>query len=215
MVGMAAALSIAPAITFAHEVRPAIMDVARAGDALRAEVTLNAEAILAGVDLGATADTDEAPPGEAAAYDALRALAPAEVAARLEASWDAFAQALVLDGAGAPAFVAAETLPAEGGGEAPRETRVTFAAPAPGPVRVGWAGEYGELILRETPAPGQDPAETFAALLAPGEISPPLLAANAGQRGLGVTPAATALAATALLALIAAVALVLRRRRRG
>ena len=162
------------------------MDVAL-GDTLRVEVTLNAEAVLAGLDQSRfAADTDAAP--EAADYDALRALPEDELAARFADAFDAFAARLVLDGAGPPELVSAETLPAEGGAEFPRETRVVLAAPASGPVRIGWAPEYGELVLRETPAPGQDPAKTFAALLGPGEVSPPLAppeAPSLWRRALG------------------------------
>lgn len=138
-------------------------------------VALDAEAILAGIDLSATADTNDAP--EAAAYDALRALPPDALAERFEAAFPAFAGALLLEGLGAPALRSVEVA-AEPDPELPRDTRVVMEAPleAPAP-SIGFPETYGELILR------QRDEDAFAGLLAPGELSPPLAAAAAETPG--------------------------------
>lgn len=181
-VALAAALSTAGAITTAptgaaraHEVDPAVMDAA-VGEALRLEVTLNAEAILAGVDLAAHADTDDAPEAEAEAYDALRALPPERLAARFEAGFAEWARTLTLEGAGAPALVSAAATP-EPDEALARDTRVVLEAPMEAPaVRIGWAESNGPLILRH-----QGAEDGFAALLAPGEVSPPLVRADGAE----------------------------------
>jgi hypothetical protein len=58
----------------AHEVTPGIANFQRQGDALTFEFRLNAEAILAGIDLDGLEDTNAAP--GAGAYDDLRAQSP-------------------------------------------------------------------------------------------------------------------------------------------
>lgn len=170
-VAAALALSMAAGAATAHEVRPAVMDVA-VGEALRATVDLNAEAILAGVDLSVWGDTDAAP--EAAEYDRLRAMDGVALANELEAAWPRVAQGLALEGAGAPALRSVD-VGAEGNPDLPRDTRVVFEAPVEAAaVRVGWAPAYGELILREV----SDEPAPFAGILPLGHLSPPLVAAG-------------------------------------
>lgn len=159
----------------AHEVDPAVMD-ATVGEALTIEVTLNAEAVLSGVDLARVRDTDDAP--EARAYDALRALPPEALAARLEEGFAAFAEGLTLEGAGPPSLVSVAVAD-EPDAALARDTRVVIEAPMEAPaVRVGWARPYGPLILRR-----QGVEEGFAALLNPGEVSPPLARSGGAAEG--------------------------------
>lgn len=173
---VAALLSMAPAITFAHEIRPAVMDVT-VGEVLRGEVELNAEAILAGIDLSAYADTNDAP--EAEEYDRFRALDAGALAEALEAEWPRIAEGLTLEGAGAPALVSIE-VGEQVDVELPRDTAVVFEAPMEEPsVRIGWAPEYGELILREV----SDAAEPYAGILPLGGLSPTLTAQGGADVG--------------------------------
>ena len=157
----------------AHEIRPAVMDVTLDGE-VTGVVDLNAEAILAGIDLSQYADTNEAP--EAGDYDRLRALPAGQLAAAFEEGFAAFAGGLRLEGAGAPRLVSVEVTE-EPNAELPRDTRVTFAAPLEaGAVRIGWAPAYGELIVREVADDG------FAGIVPLGELSPALGAeANAAE----------------------------------
>ena len=165
---------------WAHEVRPAFMDVT-VGDVLTLEIALNAEAILAGVDLSGLADTNDSP--EARSYDALRALPPDALAERFEAAFPRFAEGLILEGAGPPELRSVAVLP-EPDGAAARDTRVTIAAPlASDAPRVGWAEPYGEVIVRQVDA-GE---EAFNALLPGGASTPPLPRAG----GTGEGPART------------------------
>ena len=136
------------------------------GEELVAEVDLNAEAILAGIDLSQYADTNEAP--EAEEYDRLRALPAEELVAAFGEGFARFAEGLRLEGAGAPRLVGAEVIE-DLDPELARDTRVTIAAPLEGgPVRIGWAPGYGELIVREVAEGG------FAGIVPLGEMSPPL-----------------------------------------
>ncbi len=171
-------VSMAPAVTSAHEIRPAVMDVT-VGAAVRGAVDLNAEAIVAGIDLSRYPDTDAAP--QAAEYDRLRALAPGALADAFEAEWPRIAEGLVLEGAGPAAFVSLEVAE-EADPELPRGSVLTFEAPMEDEaVRVGWAAAYGELILREV----SDAQAPFAGILPLGGMSPPLTAA--GGAGVGAT----------------------------
>ena len=177
---MAWALTLACRGAWAHEVQPAIMDVT-VGEETVIEVALNAEAILAGVDLSAVADTNET--AQASDYDALRALAPEALAERFEAAFPAFADGLILEGLGAPELVSVAVTP-EADASLPRDTRVTMRAPlmedAP---RIGWAERYGDVILRQNDA-GED---AFAALLPGGAVSPPLPPEGRTAEGAGAT----------------------------
>lgn len=82
----------------AHEVVPTIADITVENSGAELTLKINLEALLAGIDLDAIEDTDNAP--GAADYDALRALPEAEVAARapeLLESWNAL-PVLTVDG---------------------------------------------------------------------------------------------------------------------
>ena len=169
-------LSMAPAVTHAHEIRPAVMDVA-VGETVRGEVDLNAEAILAGIDLSAYEDTNEAPQAEA--YDRLRALDAEALAAAVADAWPRIAEGLTLEGAGRPDLLAVEVGP-DPGPDLPRDTRVVFEAPMEGEaVRIGWAEAYGELILREV----SDAPEPYAGILPLGGTSPALTAQGGADVG--------------------------------
>lgn len=165
----------------AHEIRPAVMDVS-VGEMVRGEVSLNPEAILAGIDLSEYEDTGDAP--EAAEYDRLRALDPEALAAALGAEWPRISEGLTLEGAGAPALVSI-VVGEQPDAELPRDAVLIFEAPVlAGSVRIGWAREYGELILREV----ADANEPFAGILPLGGTSPALTAAGgvgAGEALLG------------------------------
>ena len=169
----AALLSSLASITFAHETQPAVMDVAL-GEGAAIALDLNAEAVLAGIDLSVYEDTDDAP--EAAAYDALRALPDEALAEAVRA--EGLGEILLTEGLGALELVSVEVV-AEPDAELPRRTVVTLVAPMEGAVRIGPAPRLGSLILRQEDETG------FAGLLSPGELSPVLEAGSA--EGVGAT----------------------------
>ena len=170
---LAALLSTLATITFAHETQPAVMDL-DLGEGAVLTLDLNAEAVLAGIDLSAYDDTDDAP--EAEAYDALRAL-PDEALAEAVGS-EGLDGILLTEGLGALTLTGVEVVP-EPDPELPRRTIATLEAPVDGAVRIGPAPRLGSLILR------QEDETAFAGILAPGELSPALEPGSA--EGLGAT----------------------------
>ena len=136
----------------AHEVLPAIADMEQIDGVLAFDIRLNVESFIAGIDLTDTADTDDAP--EAADYDVLRALAPADLATRFDAFWPDMAARVVvnIDGtAVVPTFVSID-VGAVGNVETVRETHLQFTAALPEgaqTVQIGWAKEFGTLVLRQ------------------------------------------------------------------
>jgi hypothetical protein len=163
----------------AHEVLPAIADMTRDGDQLGFEVSLNAESFVAGIDLTETADTNDAP--EAADYDTFRALEPAALEEAFATFWPEMASRIILNVDGVQVtpelrnFTAGEI----GNIEAVRTSNLTFTAPIPADaenVTVGWAKEFGTLIIRQMDVP--DPATPY---LEAGATSDPIALAGGGQ----------------------------------
>ncbi len=136
----------------AHEVLPSIADMTREGDTLVFDVRLNLEGFIAGIDLTAVADTANA--REAADYDALRALAPEALAARFMTFWPQMAESMTLTADGQPMLaelVSVDVGPV-GDVEVTRASMIKFTTPLPADaqvVQVGWAPEFGVLVLRQ------------------------------------------------------------------
>lgn len=156
----------------AHEVMPAIADMARAGDALTFDIQMNAESFIAGIDLATTADTDAAP--EVATYEELHAMDPAALEARFRTFWPTMAEniALTADGAALAPVLAGLTVPPAPDSEVPRTSVLRFTAalpPGATAVQVGWAAPYGALVLRQNGV--ESPYDGY---LQPGDVSPPI-----------------------------------------
>lgn len=140
----------------AHEVLPSIADMREIDGRIVFEVRANIESFVAGIDLTETADTNEA--DEAATYDELRALAPDELAREFEAFWPQMANAITLtagDTALTPVLDSINVDPV-GDVEVVRTSTIQFSAPLPdgtGTVQVGWAREFGVLVLRQMDVP--------------------------------------------------------------
>ncbi|WP_370229399.1 HupE/UreJ family protein [Cognatishimia sp.] len=147
-------LSMLLTLTFAqaHETNPTIADLSVEDTTLTLELRLNAEAFLAGIDLSAVSDTDEA--AEAADYDALQALPGSEVAALFKAGADAFLSGIEVSADGIPVAlslsdvqVSAEAVP-----DVARLGLATITASIPASARavtVAWGETYGDLVLRQ------------------------------------------------------------------
>lgn len=138
----------------AHEVLPAIADMEQVDDSLVFDVRLNIESFIAGIDLTETEDTNDAP--QAADYDELRALSAEELGARFDVFWPEMADrvTILMDGAAVTPALSGITIAETGDVETVRETFLTFAADfpesiAPETVQVGWAKEFGTLVLRQ------------------------------------------------------------------
>ncbi len=136
----------------AHEVMPSIADMTRSGDRLGFEIRLNIESFVAGIDQATVEDTDAAP--QAADYDALRALAPAQLEQQFQAFWPQMAQNITLtaDGAALDAQLQSVAVDPVGDLQTTRASVITFDAALPAnaqTVQIGWDASYGTLVLRQ------------------------------------------------------------------
>ncbi|MEM6727283.1 MAG: HupE/UreJ family protein [Pseudomonadota bacterium] len=166
----------------AHETQPAIANVTVGPATVEMAISLNAEALIAGVDQSRFSDTNDAP--EAEEYDRLRALEGPVLADLIAESWPMLASGVTLEGAGDVTLSSAEVMPSASE-ELARETNVVLSAPLdPGVegVRLGWAAEYGTLILRQ-----ERDGDVYAALLQGGELSELLPVTGVAQETAGET----------------------------
>lgn len=157
----------------AHEIQPAIADVSVDAETVTAVITLSVEALAAKVDLSTWANTDDDP--NAAQYDALRAMSPADLETALRQDWNSLRDGFNIQAGGAPVVpeIAAIQIPEVGNLALTRESvlTVTGALPADGSdVTLGWAARNGPLVIRQVNA-GDD---AYSDLLEDGQISEPL-----------------------------------------
>ncbi|MEM8656305.1 MAG: HupE/UreJ family protein [Pseudomonadota bacterium] len=165
-------------VAMAHEVVPTIADLTVTGGEARLDMQVNVEAQLSGIDLDAVADTDEAE--NAADYDVLRALPPAEVEARVPAlveTWNGL-PLLLVDGAPTALTLGPVTVPEMPNAELPRLATITLTAPVPAGtdrVEVAWPDGAGDLVLRQ-----QGVEAPFTGLISGGATSGPIAVAGGG-----------------------------------
>lgn len=136
----------------AHEVFPSIADMEQVDQDLIFDITIGIESFIAGIDLAAVSDTNEAP--EATVYDELRALGPADLEERFMAFWPEMQDKVqvVVDGAMVPLLDPQLEIPEVGNVETVRQTVLTFRAPLPEgaeTVQVGWDAAFGAMVLRQ------------------------------------------------------------------
>lgn len=154
----------------AHEVVPAVADLSAGGGQVTLSLRLNAEAYLAGIDLDAVHDTDEAPGADQ--YDRLRALDDDALAQRLWRDWAAMLTGVTLRADGvvlSPALSAIE-VGAQPDPQLARQTTLVLTAPLDPHVRsltLDWPPGHGALILRQ-----QGVADPFTGYLTGGTRSP-------------------------------------------
>lgn len=167
------ALSMAGGQALAHEVRPAIADVAVGGVAVDLTIRLVLEPLLAGMDLKGLADTNDSPFADR--YDALRADDPAALTAALAAAWSDLGPRIIIK-AGETVVLAqilSVTVPEVGDISVPRDSILHLRAELPPdgtPVQVGWDSAFGSLVVRQA----SDDPNAYAAILSDGSLSDPL-----------------------------------------
>lgn len=157
----------------AHEIRPTIGDIAVTETEVTMTLRLSIEALVAGIDLSAVGDTNDAP--EAAIYDDLRALEPAALEEAFRAAWDRIAPGFLIevDGERLTPEIQSIVIPAVGDLELPRDSILTIVAALPegdAGVSVGLSPSFGTFIPRQVSG-GADAYEGF---LDGGELTPPL-----------------------------------------
>ncbi len=163
----------------AHEVLPSIADMTQEGDNLAFDVQLNLESFIAGIDQSEVVDTNAT--AQAETYDELRALSPADLEARFVAFWPKMARNIVVlaDGIAVTAENPILRVDPIGDTEVVRASNLSFTAPIPAgarSVQVGWAPEFGILVLRQMGVNAQ-----YDGFLEAGVLSDPIALAGGDQ----------------------------------
>lgn len=163
----------------AHEVLPAIADMTQVDGRLEFNVRLNIEGLLAGIDLSEVEDTNAAP--EANDYDELRALESNDISARFSRFWPEMQQGIsvIVNGSALPLSLDSLAVPEVGDPEFVRTSELRFSATLPADatsVDVGWAKEFGTLILRQ-----QGVEAPYDGYLDAGSMSGPIQLAGGDQ----------------------------------
>jgi len=181
---MSMAMALAAGPVSAHEIRPTIADVEVGQDAVTLSLRIALEPLIAGIDLSAVDDTDNAP--EAAIYDRLRALGPEALETAFRGAWPRISRGLliVVEGERVTPEITDLQIPAAGDLDLPRDSILTVSAslpPGEAGVEIGVAPGWGTFIPRQIGG-GEDAYEGF---LAGGELTPPLPRAEVLTEGTG------------------------------
>lgn len=171
----------APTPARAHEVLPSIADMQVQDGALVFDLRTSLEGFVAGLDLTATQDTNAAP--EAVEYDTLRALSAAELERRFRDFWPRMAPRIhiALDGVEVLPELLSVSVPDVGDVALLRSSNISFSVPLPEgaqAVEVGWASQFGALVLRQNGV--EDPYDGY---LEAGSKSPPIRLAGGDALG--------------------------------
>ena len=137
---------------WAHEILPSIADMTQEGDNLTFEVRLNLESFIAGIDQTEVTDTNVS--SQAEIYDELRSLSTAELEARFVLFWPQMASKIVVLADGVTVTVENPNLLAGplGDTDVLRASNLSFTSAIPVGtefVQIGWASEFGVLVLRQ------------------------------------------------------------------
>ncbi len=165
----------------AHEVSPTVGDLELENGQASLSLRITLESFLAGIDLDAAEDTDEAP--QAADYDALRALSAAELEDRMRGFAPQMLDALTLSGDGKPIPLQISSLdiPDAGDVELPRLSQMVLIGAvesAPNTLQLDWPKGYGTLILRQI-----GPENAYTGYISGGQSSPDIAVAGGEARG--------------------------------
>ena len=149
-----------PKPAHAHEVLPTVADIEAREGAVFLTLRLNAEALLAGIDLDGLDNTETAP--NAAEYDRLRALTPAQLEAQISANWGMMMAglSLTLDGTAAPLSLLGAAVDPQTDLSLPRVSQLRLTAAMPQgttAMALHWPKGFGDLVLRQQ---GVEPAYT-------------------------------------------------------
>jgi len=157
----------------AHEIRPTIADVEVGQDRVTMSMRVAIEALVAGIDLSAVENANDAP--EAVIFDRLRALEPAALEEAFREAWPRIALGFLIevDGEQLPPQIVSITIPSVGDVELPRDSILVVGADLPdgtAGVSVGLDASFGQFVPRQINA-GEDAYQGF---LEGGQMTPPL-----------------------------------------
>lgn len=165
-----ALLSLWLGSAMAHEVQPTIADLSSDRQTVTLEFDVNLAALLSGINLDFTLNTDDAEDAEV--YNALRALPPVAIASRageLLPKWNAV-PVLSSGGDALPLSLVSAITDDVANLELPRLTRLVLSATVPDGARsvvVTWPAGSGALVLRQ-----QGVSEPYTGFLNGGSASP-------------------------------------------
>ncbi len=163
----------------AHEVLPSIGDMRVSDDVVTFDIRANLESFIAGIDLTETANTNESP--NAATYDELRALPPADLVAQFKAFWPRMAAGMTLtaDGQSLTPVLLDVSVEPVGSLAVVRASNFSFSAELPADaqtLQMGWDSSFGVLVLRQMDVP-----EPYDGYLEAGGLSDQIPLAGGGQ----------------------------------
>ncbi|MEY1555547.1 HupE/UreJ family protein [Yoonia sp. R2331] len=165
----------------AHEVLPTIADMRKEGDSLVFDMRLSMESFIAGIDQDSVLDTDATP--QAADYDRLRALEPAELQAAFAAFWPQMAARISVTADDVPLdLTLVEALAGDVGDvDLARASAIRVAAALPQgaeTVSFAWDRSFGTMVLRQVDVPAP-----YDGYLQSGAATGPIPLAGGAQLG--------------------------------
>lgn len=179
--GLSILLSALPGTGQAHELNPTVGDFRIQDGQAEIVLRLNVDAFLAGIDLDAVQDTNDAP--NAADYDAVRALSAEDIAARAPAlleAWNAI-PLLSVDGTPVTLESAEIDVPSDLDIELARVSEWTLRGDIPSDSQIivfNWPAGGGPMVLRQ-----QDVTEPFTGFIQEGGDSVEFDTAGGDTRG--------------------------------
>lgn len=152
VMGAGAAVVIAAA-AMAHEVLPTIGQLSTEDGAVRLELRVNAEALVAGIDLDGLEDTNAS--AQSDRYDALRALPPEALGSMVEAQWAEISAGLEIaaEGQAVPLTLESVEVSEVGNIDLARPSRLVLTGMLPegaSSLELSWPDGHGTLALRQT-----------------------------------------------------------------
>ncbi|MEE9453776.1 MAG: HupE/UreJ family protein [Paracoccaceae bacterium] len=156
-------LTLLPIGAMTHEQRPAVANIGFGEGVVKIDIRMTLEALIARIDpaLGDTAESENA-----ARYDALRKLPPAQLAVEFNGFQAEFLDGLhlIVDGASLKIDGIQAQIPEVGDLNLTRDSRVIFSAKIPAgssEMTFGWEEKFGPVIIRVTTLAGEDGYSTY------------------------------------------------------
>ncbi len=165
----------------AHEIRPAIANIAVSTETVDVSFLLSLEPLIAGIDLAEVQDTNASPLADR--YDALRAEDPAILEQKFRDAWPGIAEQIRLKAGGTslPLSLDSVEVTVEPDISLPREALLRLTAALPpddSAVTLGWTASYGPLVVRQVLEEGGG----YAGYLTGGEDSEPIPRTGSAQQ---------------------------------
>ncbi len=166
----------------AHEIRPAVANLAVTAETAEVSMLLSLEPLVAGIDLTDIQDTNASPLADR--YDALRADEPAALERAFRDSWPDIAANIRLQAGGVGLELTLDGVEVidQPDISLPREALLRFSVALPpddSPVTLGWAASYGPLVVRQVLPLGGG----YAGYLTGGQDSEPIPRDSSAQQG--------------------------------